>query len=194
MKETLKKLAVKLFFGNSFFRKGVSFGFGSFIREHAKISGGQYIKIGNHSRIYPYSRIECFDKISGESFSPKLIIGNNVLMGRRTTILCADSITIGDDCMFASDCFISDENHGMDPSLGIRYERQKLTTKPVSIGKNVWIGEKAMIMPGVTIGDNSVIGGGSVVTKDVPANTLVAGNPAKAIKQYNYSTHSWERA
>ena len=194
IKATIKKILVKLYFGNSLFRKGVQFGDDSFIREHSKISGGKYITIGTHTRIYPYSRIECFDRISGETYSPQLSIGNNVLMGRNTTILCVNKVTIGDDCMFASNCFVSDENHGMDPSSGVRYEKQKLTTKPVVLGRNVWVGEKAIILPGVTVGDNAIIGAGSVVTKDVPANTIAVGNPAKVIKQYNFEKQSWEKS
>ena len=115
-------------------------------------------------------------------------------MGRNTTILCVNKVTIGDDCMFASNCFVSDENHGMDPSSGVRYEKQKLTTKPVVLGRNVWVGEKAIILPGVTVGDNAIIGAGSVVTKDVPANTIAVGNPAKVIKQYNFEKQSWEKS
>lgn len=63
------------------------------------------------------------------------------------------------------------------------YERQVITCKPVHIGKNAWIGAGATILPGVTIGNNAVVGAASVVTKDVPADTIVAGNPAKFIKR-----------
>lgn len=194
IKSFIKRFLIKIYFGNSVFRKGVKFGKDSFIREHSQITGGKYIKIGIHTRIYPYSRIECFDSISGEKYIPQLRIGDNVLMGRYTTILCVNSIEIGDDCMFASNCFVCDENHGMDPSIGLRYEQQKLTYKPVKLGKNVWVGEKAIIMPGVTIGDNAVIGAGSVVTKDIPPYTMVAGIPAKIIKKFNLEKSCWEKA
>lgn len=192
MKKIIKKILLKYYFGNSFFRKGIKFGKGSFIREHAQISGGNNINIGNHTRIYPYSRIECFTNISNQKYNPKLTIGNNVIMGRNTTILCADEISIGNDTMFASYCFISDENHGIDLSLNKRYECQKITTKPIKIGKNCWIGEKVIILPGVNIGDNSIIGAGSVVTKDIPPNCIAVGNPARIIKKYNMKNKEWE--
>lgn len=193
MNSTLKRIIQKVCFGNSITRKRVTFGKGSYIREHAKISGGQYIELGSNVRIYPYCRIECFDYISGEKLSPSLKIGDNVLMGRNNTILCADSIEIGNDSLLASNIFISDENHGINPEAGVRYECQRLSTNPVKIGKNCWIGEKVMIMPGVVIGDNSVVGGGSVVTRSIPQNSIAIGDPAKVIKQYDFDEHCWSR-
>lgn len=193
MKKLIKKIILKVFFGNSFVRKGVKFGKGSYIREHAQICGGKRITLGSHTRIFPYSRIQCFEYVSGKHLSPKLTIGDNVYMGRNTTILCANEVTIGDNAMFASYCFVSDENHGMDLSSGVRYECQPIEFSSVHIGKNCWIGEKAMIMPGVTIGDNTIIGAGSVVTKSIPENSIAVGNPAKVIKKYNFETNQWER-
>lgn len=189
----LKKIILKVCFGNSFTRKNVVFGKDSYIREHAKISGGKYINLGNHTRILPYCRIECFDKISGENYSPCLQIGNNVLLGRNSTILCADRIEIGDDSLFASYIFISDENHGMDPEAGIRYEKQKLTTRSVKIGKNCWVGEKVIILPGTVIGDNCVIGAGSVVKGIFEANSMIVGSPGRVIRKYSFETHHWEK-
>ncbi len=191
LKKGLKKLLIKLYFGNSLFRKGIKMGEKSFIREHCKLSGGKYIEIGKNTRIYPYGRIECFDYISKEKFHPSIRIGDNVLMGRNITILCADEIIIEDNVMFASYCFISDENHGYDLSCPDRFEKQKISTSPVHIGKNCWIGEKAIILPGVTIGENCVIGAGSVVTKSIPSNSIVVGNPARIIKTWSNDENKW---
>ncbi|WHI46365.1 acyltransferase [Microbulbifer sp. VAAF005] len=96
-------------------------------------------------------------------------------------ISAAQSIEIGDACMIAANVYISDSDwHGL-------YNRTRpfRCTSPVRLGNNVWIGDSATICKGVTIGDNSVVGAGSIVTKDVPANTVVAGNPAKPIKSIN---------
>lgn len=90
-------------------------------------------------------------------------------------MMSAGGITIDDGAMIAANVQIISNNHDL-------YERQVITCKPVNIGKNVWIGAGATILPGVTIGDNAVVGAASVVTKDVEANTIVAGNPAKLIK------------
>ena len=93
--------------------------------------------------------------------------------------MAAESIVIGDACMIAHGAYISDADwHGI-------YDRAEPvgTTKPVIMEDNVWIGDSAIICKGVTIGKNSIIGAGAVVTKDVPANSIYAGNPAKLVKE-----------
>ena len=88
----------------------------------------------------------------------------------------AGGITIDDDAMIAANVQLISNNHDL-------YDHAVLTCKPVHIGRNVWIGAGATILPGVTIGENSVVGAASVVTKDVPANVVVVGSPAKIVKQ-----------
>ena len=92
--------------------------------------------------------------------------------------MAAESIVIGDACMIAHGVYISDADwHGI-------YDRAQPVgnTKPVTLEDNVWIGDSAIICKGVTIGKNSIIGAGAVVTKDVPPNSIFAGNPAKLVK------------
>ena len=86
-------------------------------------------------------------------------------------------IYIGENSLIGHNVILATLNHEMDP-----YNRADLHPKPIYIGKRVWIGSGSIILPGITIGDNSVIGAGSVVTKNVPKNAIVAGNPAKFIK------------
>ena len=89
--------------------------------------------------------------------------------------------------MIASDVFISDYNH----SHNIAGKYTDISSKPVIIGKNCWIGEKVIILPGVTIGCNSIVGAGSVVTKDIAPNCIAVGNPAKVIKKYDSKNNEW---
>ena len=108
-------------------------------------------------------------------------VGNYVLISPGVRISAAESITIGDACMIAANVYISDSDwHGL-------YNRTRpfRCTAPITLGNNVWIGDSAIICKGVSIGDNSVVGAGSVVTRDVPDNTVVAGNPAREIKKIN---------
>lgn len=121
---------------------------------------------------------------------PHVHIGSSTLIGYHFTLLCAESISIGNNCMFASDVFISDENHGICID-GWPYISQPLSVNPVVIGNNVWIGEKCIILPGVHIGNNAVIGAGSVVTHDIPENSMAAGNPAHVIKIWNADRNEW---
>lgn len=102
-------------------------------------------------------------------------IGRNVVVMPGCLMMSAGGISIGDGTMIAANVQLISNNHDL-------YERQVITCKPVNIGKNVWIGAGATILPGVTIGDNAVVGAASVVTKDVDADTIVAGNPARVIK------------
>ena len=86
-------------------------------------------------------------------------------------------VYIGENSLIGHNVILATLNHEMDP-----YHRADLHPKPIHIGKRVWIGSGSMILPGITIGDNSIVGAGSIVTKNVPPNVIVAGNPAKFIK------------
>lgn len=103
-------------------------------------------------------------------------IGKNVIVMPGCLMMSAGGITIDDGAMIAANVQLISNNHDV-------YERPIITCEPVHIGKNAWIGAGATILPGVTIGDNAIVGAGSVVTKDVAADTVVAGNPAKFIKR-----------
>ncbi|WP_314587999.1 sugar O-acetyltransferase [Paenibacillus terrigena] len=106
-------------------------------------------------------------------------VGNNFYAGYNCTILDMAEVRIGDDCMIAPNVGIYTAGHSVEPK-----DRNKSGYGiPITIGNNVWIGGSCVILPGVHIGDNSIVAAGSVVTKDVPANTIVAGNPAKIIRQ-----------
>ena len=116
----------------------------------------------------------------GAHFSQEVSIGDNSGIGVNAQI--APYVTIGSDVMMGPECLIYTSNHGMKRQ-GIPMWKQKSSkTEPVVIGDDVWIGARVIILPGVHIGDGSVIGAGSVVTKDVEPYSIVAGNPARVIK------------
>ena len=112
--------------------------------------------------------------------------GRHIRVGKRffanfgLTILDEAPVTIGDDCFMGPEVHIYTACHSTDPR--VRDTREEWA-KPVTIGDSVWIGGNVTILPGVTIGDNCTIGAGSVVTHDIPANSIAAGNPARVIKQ-----------
>ncbi len=101
-------------------------------------------------------------------------------------------VMIGEGSACSQNCFISGQSHHFE-DISKHFYRQGIHTEQVIIGKNVWIGANSVILPGVKIGDNSVIGAGSTITKDVPAYSVVAGNPAEIIKKYDSKTKQWAR-
>lgn len=109
-----------------------------------------------------------------------MTIGNNCGFSG-TSIWCFDKITIGNNVRIGANVLIMDgDAHQNDPRAG--------NNAPIEIQENVWIGANVMVLKGVTIGRNSLIGAGSVVVKDIPANTIAAGNPCKPIRQLSEDT------
>ena len=106
-------------------------------------------------------------------------VGRNVVINFNCTFVDDGEIFIGDDCMIGPGCNLATSIHPISPRL----RRHKLQyNKPIHIGNNVWFGAGVTVLPGVTVGDNAIVGAGSVVTKDVPSNAIVAGNPARLIR------------
>jgi acetyltransferase-like isoleucine patch superfamily enzyme len=101
-------------------------------------------------------------------------------------------VLIGENSACSQNCFISGQSHHYE-DVSKNFLRQGVQTSQVVIGKNVWIGANSVILPGVKIGDNSVIGAGSTIIEDVPAYSVVAGNPGKIIRQYDSESKQWKR-
>jgi maltose O-acetyltransferase len=112
----------------------------------------------------------------------KLTIGNNVSINRGCIINGGGDVSVSDDVLIGPEVIIYSQNH-IYKNLEKKISEQGYLTSSVLISDNVWIGARSIILPGVKIGSNSIIGAGSVVTKDVPSNCIYAGNPAKLIKQ-----------
>lgn len=107
-------------------------------------------------------------------------VGKNFFANFDCVFLDVCKIEIGDDCMLGPGVHIYTASHPLDANERIKGPEYGI---PVKIGNKAWIGGRAVILPGVTIGDNVVVASGAVVTKDVPSNVVVGGNPAKIIKQ-----------
>ena len=153
---------------------GKFYGWCSFFRRN-----GSCIQIGKNAK-FNYSswsnhiglNHRCI--ISTMSSDAQITIGNNLGMSS-STITCFKKIDIGNDVRIGANCVIADGDfHLDDPRVG--------EPKPVTIKDNVWLGYGVIVMKGVTIGENSIIGMNSVVTRDIPANSIAVGSPAKVIK------------
>ena len=109
-------------------------------------------------------------------------IGENFYSNHNLIILDANKVKFGDNVFIAPNCGFYTAGHPLDyeqRNQGLEY------AKPIEIGNNVWIGGNVVVLPGVTIGDNCVIGAGSILTKDIPENSVAVGNPCKVIKKLN---------
>ena len=186
-------LSIKHFFDNWALKtKRVNFEKGAYVKKPYVIDGGQYIHLGENVSISAYSKWSCFDNYAGKEYTPSIDIGKNVFANRFLTVLSADKLIIGNNTFLGSYVSITNENHGIIPDE-ICYGQQPLTTNEVIIGDNCWIGDHTTILPGVIIGSYSIIGAGSVVTKNIPEYSMAVGVPAKVIKKWNFALKKWEK-
>lgn len=158
------------------------------IRNSHNISIGRNFTTGFGCRIEAHPQVDKNNK--------NIIIGENVEINDYVHIAAAEKIEIGNDVLIASKVFISDLNHGNYSGTNVDSpfttpNSRKLSSKPVIIKDNVWIGEGVCIMSGVTIGYGSIIGASSVVTKDIPDLSIAVGAPARVIKKFDVSSNKW---
>ena len=167
-----------------------SFGKGSSLGLYSIILNPKYISIGKDSSLGNRMTLTCFDTNEGigdvKHYTPSICIGDGVAIGEDAHITSINKIVIGNYVLTGKKILITDNAHGSSVKELLDYPPNKRplhSNGPIIIGDNVWIGEKASIMPNVTIGNGAIIGANAVVTKNVPAYAIVGGNPAKIIKQ-----------
>lgn len=182
------RLIVSLIYTKIFFRNA------RLLRLPFDIRNQKYIKLGDALTTGYGCRFEAFPQ---KNINSKILqFGSNVEINDYVHIAAGEKVLIGNNVLIASKVFISDLNHGnykgidSDSPLSIPKTR-RLSTSPVIISDNVWIGESVCIMPGVTIGLGCVIGALSVVTKDIPDYSIAVGSPAKVIKKFNFERKEW---
>lgn len=161
------------------------------IRGRSKIDLGKGLTTGVGCRIEADNRNNKKEKL--------IKLGNNIQINDYVHITAMNSVVIGNNVLMASKIYISDCSHGFyegsdkDSSPDVNPIDREYKVSSVFIGDNVWLGEFVSILPGVTIGEGSIIGANSVVTKDIEANSIAVGSPAKVIKKYNKETKKWEK-
>ena len=150
---------------------------------------------GNKNKIKIGSNCHIRGKLIILPYAAQISIGNNCYIGEDTRILSGESITIGDNVLISHNVNIIDTNsHELNPmersqsfirllKEGQPKEKGAVITKSIVIGNNVWINFNSVILKGVKIGDNCIIAPGSILLNDFPSNVLIAGNPAKIIKE-----------
>jgi acetyltransferase-like isoleucine patch superfamily enzyme len=184
----LNRILIKIYSG-WLSRQFHHYGINSIIRYPVNsIIGSKYIYIGNKTSIGKFGVLTAWDSYLADRFKPQIIIGDNVSIGDYCHITAINKIVLGNGVLTGRWVTITDNSHGkIDPESFVLFmlppvKRPLYSPGSVVIDENVWIGDKVTILPNVHIGKNAVIGANAVVTKDIPANCVVAGNPAKVIK------------
>ena len=149
--------------------------------------GQKNISIGDYTTINKNTVLGCWTKYGNQEFpNASIKIGNNCYIGEYNQITACNKITIGDGLLTGHYVLISDNSHGglsEEESIIVPHYRELKSKGEVVIGNNVWIGDKVSVLAGVHIGNNVIVAANAVVTKDVPDNCVVAGVPAKIVKQ-----------
>lgn len=150
-----------------------------------KLLGGENIKIGAKTSLGKHAIITAWREHNGHHYNPSIEIGSNCSIGDYVHISSVNRIVIGDGVLTGRRVSILDNDHGDSSfeSLTLPPVERDLVYSEVVIGKNVWIGDKVTILKGVHIGEGTVVAANAVVTKDIPAYSIVGGCPAKIIKR-----------
>ena len=146
--------------------------------------------------VVPWNKFSIGEESTIEDFSAinngvgDVIIGDRTRIGLSNTII--GPVKVGNDVRLAQNIVLSGLNHNY-AEINSPIHEQGVSTKPIVIEDESWIGANAVVLPGVTLGKHSIVAAGSVVTKDIPNYSIAAGNPARVLKQYNFKTKIWER-
>ncbi|QSB27967.1 acetyltransferase [Flavobacterium sp. CLA17] len=165
------------------------------IRFPFDLRGKKYISISKGFTTGVGCRLEAYPMNDNKV----LYIGENVQMNDYVHITAMSSVKIGNNVLIASKIYISDCIHGSyigdenDSSPLTFPSKRPLSSKPVVIEDNVWLGEFVSVLPGVTIGKGTIVGANSVVSKDLPPYVIAVGTPAKPIKKYNFDSNRWDK-
>ncbi|MCC6142627.1 MAG: acyltransferase [Candidatus Hydrogenedentes bacterium] len=147
--------------------------------------------LGAETFIHRGVEIQAIEKVGSQRFEPKITIGDRVYVGQNAFIASINEVDIEHGCVLSDYVYISDSAHGLNPLAGAILKQPWESLGPVKIGRGCFIGYRAMIMPGVTLGAHCVVGAGAVVTKSFPDFMMVAGVPAKAIKRFCLERKVW---
>ncbi|CAM3965865.1 acetyltransferase [Flavobacterium antarcticum] len=183
------KLVRSLIYTKIFFKKA------KLIRLPFDIRNSKYIEIGENFTTGVGCRVEAYPLHN----QINLIFGKNVQLNDYVHITAVESVKIGNNVLMASKIYISDSSHGSyrgdmnDSNPHTIPAERPLSSRPVTIEDNVWLGEFVSVLSGVTIGMGTIVGANSVVSKSLPPYVIAVGSPAKPIKKFNFEISKWEK-
>jgi len=164
----------------------------------SRIRGLAHIRMGSNFHAGRGLWLDAVTRYHDQRFSPQIIVGDSVFMSDWIHISATSRVEIGDHCLFGSKVFVSDDTHGSYSGTG-NSPAVPPPGRPLGFGSHVvirdrvFLGDGVVVLPGVTIGSGSIIGANSVVSRDIPANVIAVGAPAKPVKEYNLEKGIWQR-
>jgi acetyltransferase-like isoleucine patch superfamily enzyme len=167
------------------------FGSGSVIVPPARVNNPDCISIGDGVVIHEHSWLAVY--AVHEGVTPRLEIGSRTRIGRFAHVACVGDIRIADDVLTADMIFVGDTHHGFADAAEPIGRQPMAPPKPVVIECGAFLGIRATVLEGVTVGENAYVAAGAVVTEDVPPRTIVAGNPARPVKRWDAAADAWVR-
>jgi lipopolysaccharide O-acetyltransferase len=155
------------------------------------VYGAASIRIGKGVCIWQHARLIAHNADEG---GVKIDIGDGASIHPYAHISAIRSVRIGAGALFASNVYISDHDHDWRDPDDPPISNARVLAAPVDIGPNVWLGERVCVLRGVTIGEGSIVGAGSVVTKDIPPRSIAVGAPARVIRRWDATSRRWVAA
>jgi acetyltransferase-like isoleucine patch superfamily enzyme len=167
------------------------------VGRHPKLLGLAHMRVGKNFSAGDDLWLEAVTSYGGETFHPQLVIGDNVSFSDRVHVGCLGAVTIGSGVLVGSGVLISDHAHGIYRGPGqsgpdtVPALRPLQSSAPITIGRNVWLGDRVCVLAGATIGEGAVIGAMSMVNGDVPAGTMAVGVPARVVRCWDAERAEW---
>jgi acetyltransferase-like isoleucine patch superfamily enzyme len=156
-----------------------------------RISAPECINLGDRSWIGADALITPITEYAGQRHSPRISIGRDVYIGPHVYLAAIGSIVIEDECVLSEQVYINDCSHGFNPDAGPIMAQTLVHGGNVRIGKGCFLGYRVAVLPGVELGAHCIVGINSVVTKSFPAYSMLAGSPARLIKQWSATEQTW---
>lgn len=160
----------------------------SFTASPRHIWGGDSIRIGDEVTIYRDARFEAFKPKSGDH---SIVIGDGTVIHPGVHIGAVERVEIGRFVLMAAGCYITDHDHDWSDPFDPPISNDRVIVKPTRVCDYAWLGERVMVLKGVTIGERAVIGAGSLVTRDVPPFSVAVGAPARVVKTWDHEAGVW---
>lgn len=151
----------------------------------------EHIQIGARCFIGRFAIFNPVQDYGGVPQQGRIVIGNDVYIGGFAQIHSMYSLEIGDGSVLSEHVYVSDIAHGLNPMGGLIMDQPIESKGPVRVGRSVFVGFGASILPGVTLGDHCIVGTRAVVTRSFPAYSMVAGMPARLIKRFDVERQEW---